>query len=271
MENPRPEKVAVVDEIRGRLEGADATVLTEYRGLDVTSIQTLRRALREAGADYKVYKNTLARFAARDAGFEIEDQLVGPTAFAFTATKDDGSPGDPVLLAKALKEFAKTNEALVIKGGLMDGALLSSDDVKALAELAPRDELLAQFAGLLAAPMQRFASLLAAVPRDFAYGLQALIDKQGGVPDTDQDDDGAPDGAPDEGDVADAAPEADETPDAEPEAAEAAADTSASDEAAEALAADSTEASADAEVASAEAAEPDGGDDASAPDESEEE
>ncbi len=183
MENPRPEKVAVVDEIRGRLEEADATVVTEYRGLDVSSIQTLRRALSDAGADYKVYKNTLARFAARDAGLDIEDQLVGPTAFAFTATKADGSPGDPVLLAKALKEFAKANEALVIKGGIMDGALLSPDDLNALAEVAPREELLARFAGLLAAPMQRMAGLLAAVPRDFAYGLQALIDKQGGVPD----------------------------------------------------------------------------------------
>ena len=224
MENPRPEKVAVVDEIRGRLEDADATVLTEYRGLDVTSIQTLRRALSDAGAEYKVYKNTLARFAARDAGLDIEDQLVGPTAFAFTATRADGSPGDPVMLAKALKEFAKTNEALIIKGGVMDGALLSSDEINALAEVAPRDELLAQFAGLLAAPMQRFAGLLAAVPRDFAYGLQALIDKQGGVPDTAEDDSG----------VADAA--------------------------------DSTEdASADAEDA-----EPEGGDDAPAPDESEE-
>lgn len=259
MENPRPEKVAVVDEIRGRLEDADATVLTEYRGLDVTSIQTLRRALRDAGAEYKVYKNTLARFAARDAGFDIEDQLVGPTAFAFTATKADGSPGDPVMLAKALKEFAKTNEALIIKGGLMDGALLSSDDVKALAEVAPREELLAQFAGLLAAPMQRFAGLLAAVPRDFAYGLQALIDKQGGVPDTAEDDDGEPDAA--------------ETPDVEPEASDAPDDTSASDEAAASAAEPTDDASTDVEVEAStdvEAAEPDGGDDAPAPDESEE-
>ncbi len=256
MENPRPEKVAVVEEIRGRLEEADATVLTEYRGLDVTSIQTLRRALRDAGADYKVYKNTLARFAARDAGLDIEDQLVGPTAFAFTATKADGSPGDPVMLAKALKEFAKTNEALIIKGGLMDGALLSSDDVKALAEVAPREELLAQFAGLLAAPMQRFAGLLAAVPRDFAYGLQALIDKQGGVPDTAEDDGGAPDAA--------------ETPDAEPEASDAPDDASASDEAS-ASADVEVDASTDAptDEASTEAPEPDGGDDAPAPDESE--
>ena len=234
MENPRPEKVAVVDEIRGRLEAADATVLTEYRGLDVTSIQTLRRALRDAGADYKVYKNTLARFAARDAGLDLEDQLMGPTAFAFTATKADGSPGDPVMLAKALKEFAKANEALVIKGGLMDGALLSPDDVKALADVAPREELLAQFAGLLAAPMQRLAGLMAAVPRDFAYGLQALIDQQGGVPDAAATDDAG----------------------AQP-AVEAAADDAVADDTAEPASTDQTE--------------PEGGDDAPAPDESEEE
>ena len=262
MENPRPEKVAVVEEIRGRLEDADATVLTEYRGLDVTSIQTLRRALRDAGADYKVYKNTLARFAARDAGLDIEDQLVGPTAFAFTATKPDGSPGDPVMMAKALKEFAKTNEALVIKGGLMEGALLSSDDIKALADVAPREELLAQFAGLLAAPMQRFAGLLAAVPRDFAYGLQALIEKQGGVPDTAE----TPDPEPE-------APAADETGASdESEAAQPAADSTDASADAEVASADAEAASTDAEVASAdaEAAEPEGGDDAPAPDESEE-
>ncbi len=257
MENPRPEKVAVVDEIRGRLEDADATVLTEYRGLDVTSIQTLRRALRDAGADYKVYKNTLARFAARDAGLDIEDQLVGPTAFAFTATRADGSPGDPVMLAKALKEFAKTNEALIIKGGLMDGALLSSDEINALADVAPRDELLAQFAGLLAAPMQRFAGLLAAVPRDFAYGLQALIDKQGGVPD-----------AAEEAE----APAADSTEDASADAEDAAADAEVATAGTEDASADAEDAPAAAEVASAgaEDAEPEGGDDAPAPDESEE-
>jgi large subunit ribosomal protein L10 len=119
MENPRPEKVAVVEEVRDRLDGSSAALLTEYRGLDVGSISELRRALRAAGGDYKVYKNTLVRFAARDLGLEIEDMLTGPTAIAFVTERPDGSPGDAVDVAKALKDFAKTNPALVVKGGLL--------------------------------------------------------------------------------------------------------------------------------------------------------
>ncbi len=83
MDNPRPEKVAVVDEVRGRLEASQAALLTEYRGLNVADISALRRSLRQAGGDYKIYKNTLVRFAARDLGLEIEDLLTGPTAIAF--------------------------------------------------------------------------------------------------------------------------------------------------------------------------------------------
>ena len=174
MENPRPEKVAVVEEVRAKLEAADAAVLTEYRGLDVSATAELRRALREAGGEYKVYKNTLVRFAARDLGLEIDDLLTGPTAIAFV-------DGDPVTVAKALKEFAKTNPALVIKGGVLDGQLIDEAGVKALADVEPREVLLAKLAGMLAAPMQQFAGLLQALPRDFAYGLKALID-QGGAP-----------------------------------------------------------------------------------------
>ena len=195
MENPRPEKVAVVDEVRAKLEAADAAVLTEYRGLNVSATAELRRALRDAGGEYKVYKNTLVRFAARDLGLEIDDLLTGPTAIAFV-------DGDPVTVAKALRDFAKANPALVIKGGLLGTQPLTSDDVKALAEVEPREVLLAKFAGLLAAPLQQFAGMLQALPRDFAYGLKALID-QGGAP-------GAPADAP--------APAADETPAAEAEA-----------------------------------------------------
>ena len=205
MENPRPEKVAVVDEVRAKLESADAAVLTEYRGLNVSATAELRRALRDAGGEYKVYKNTLVRFAARDLGLEIDDLLTGPTAIAFVE-------GDPVTVAKALRDFAKTNPALVIKGGLLGTQPLSGDDVKALADVEPREVLLAKFAGLLAAPLQQFAGMLQALPRDFAYGLKALID-QGGAP-------GAPASAP--APVADEAPvdeaPADETPAAEAEA-----------------------------------------------------
>ena len=178
MDNPRPEKVAVVDEVRKRFSGSDAALLTEYRGIDVGELADLRRALREAGGEYKVYKNTLVRFAARDLGLELDDLLTGPTAIAFVPT---GGGGDPVAVAKALRDFAKGNPNLVVKGGVLGEKLLSAHDAKALADLAPREELLAKLAGLMAAPMQQFAGLLQAVPRNFAYGLAALIE-QGGAP-----------------------------------------------------------------------------------------
>ena len=178
--DPRPEKVAVVAEVRERLEGADAAVLTDYRGIDVTAMAELRRALTEAGGEFKIYKNTLVRFAVRELGLDVEDLLVGPTAIAFVPPKADGTPGDAVTVAKALKEFAKTNEHLVIKGGLLGDKTLTVDEIKALAEVAPREELLARLAGGMAAPMQQFAALLKAVPSSFAYGLAALIEAGGG-------------------------------------------------------------------------------------------
>jgi large subunit ribosomal protein L10 len=179
MDDPRPEKVAVVDEVRERFTSANAALLTEYRGLDVSAIGELRRALRAAGGDYKVYKNTLVRLAAREAGLDIEDMLTGPTAIAFVGERPDGEPADAVLVAKALRDFARTNPALVVKGGIMDSATLSAGDARALADVESREVLLARFAGALAAPMQQFAGLLQALPRNFAYGLSALIDKGG--------------------------------------------------------------------------------------------
>lgn len=180
MGDPRPDKVAVVDEVRQKLTDADGVMLTDYRGLDVGALAELRRALRDAGGEYKIYKNTLVRLAARDLGLEIDDLLVGPTALAFVGERPDGSMGDGAAVAKALKDFAKTNDALVIKGGVLDDELVSADELKALAELPSREVLLAQIAGAFQAPMAKFAGLLAAVPRDFAYGLQALIEKGGG-------------------------------------------------------------------------------------------
>jgi large subunit ribosomal protein L10 len=181
MDNPRPEKVAVVAEVRTALENADAAVLTEYRGLNVPAMAKLRSELREAGGDVKVYKNTLVRLAARDLGLEIDDLLTGPTAIAFVPRRADGTAGDPVGVAKALKRYAGENDKLVIKGGLLGTTRLTVADVRALADVAPREQLLAEFAGLLAAPMQQFASLLEAVPRDFLYALNALIEKNGGA------------------------------------------------------------------------------------------
>lgn len=172
---PRPDKVAVVAEVRARFESADAALLTEYRGLTVTELATLRRSLSEAGTDFKVYKNTLVRRAAGEAGLEGMDSLLtGPTAIAFVS-------GDAAVAAKTLRDFARTAPALIVKGGLLGTRLLSSSDASALAELPSRDVLLARLAGGFAAPMQRFAGILQALPRNFAYGLSALIEK-GGAP-----------------------------------------------------------------------------------------
>ncbi len=240
MDQPRPEKVAVVDEVRERLSSSKAVLLTEYRGINVSGMATLRRALREAGGDYKVYKNTLVRIASRELGHEIDEMLTGPTAIAFVP---DEEGVDPAVVAKALKAFGKDNPALVMKGGLLGDRVLSADDIKALADVAPREELLARLAGGLAAPMQQFASALQALPRNLAYGLAALIEK-GGAP-------GAP--APVAEAPADEAP-ADEAPVAEAPADEApATDAPATDEspADEASAADASADEAPAEEASA--------------------
>ena len=175
MENPRPEKVAVVDEVKERLSGASAALLTEYRGINVSDMATLRRSLRAAGGDYKIYKNTLVRFAVRDLGLEgVEELLVGPTGIAFVE-------GDAVGVAKALRDFSRTNPNLVVKGGLLGEKVLAPGEVGALADLPPREVLLARLAGGLAAPLQQLAGLIQALPRNFAYGLKALID-QGGNP-----------------------------------------------------------------------------------------
>ncbi len=177
MDNPRPEKVAVVDEVRGRLEDARATVVTEYRGLTVADLAALRKSLTAAGGDYKVFKNTLVKRAV-DGGphAPLEELLAGPTAIAFVH-------GDVSAVAKALRDFARTNTHLVVKGGLLDGALLSPAQLGALADLPSREVLLARLAGGLQAPLVQLASLLQALPRNLAYGLKALVDARGGAPD----------------------------------------------------------------------------------------
>ena len=175
MENPRPEKVATVAEVRGKLEAADAALVTEYRGMTMKSLSELRRQLRTSGGEYKVYKNTLVRFAARAAGVDGADELLaGPNAIAFVQ-------GDVAGAAKALRDYAKINPNLIVKGGLLGGKVISAKDVEVLADLPPRDVVLSQLAGLFEAPLSQMASLIEAVPRGFAYGIQALIDKHGGT------------------------------------------------------------------------------------------
>ena len=172
MDNPRAEKVAVVNEVRERMEAADGALLTEYRGLTVAELAELRRELTAAGGDYKVYKNTLVRLAVADtprAG--MSDLLTGPTAIAFVQ-------GDVSAVAKALRDFARANPNLVVKGGVVGSGLLSASDINVLADLPSRDTLLAQFAGALAAPLQQLAGLVQALPRNLAYGFSALIDQR---------------------------------------------------------------------------------------------
>ncbi len=173
MDNPRLEKVAVVDEVRERLGSSSAAILTEYRGLGVQDMAALRRSLREVGGEYKVYKNTLVRFAVADRQLsELDAMLEGPTAIAFV---DD----DAVTVARALRDFSRLHPELVVKGGLLADNVLSASDAGALADIPPRPVLLSRLAGGLAAPLSQLAGLIQALPRSFAYGLKALIDQRG--------------------------------------------------------------------------------------------
>lgn len=176
MDNPRPEKVAVVDEVRGKLQGADAVLLTEYRGLTVSDLAALRDAMRNAGGEYKVYKNTLVRLAAKELGIDIDDVLVGPTALAFVAQKPDGSPGDIATVAKAISDFAKSQPLLVLKGGLLGETVLDVAGAKALASLPTADEVYARLAGAVNGNARGLAGMISGVHRSLGYVLQAAID-----------------------------------------------------------------------------------------------
>ena len=168
-------KAAVVDDIASRLRDAEAAVLTEYRGLSVTDLADLRAALRPAATDYKVFKNTLARRAAAVAGLDdVAEDLVGPVAIAFV--RRDG--GDAVTAAKALRDFARGNPNLVLKGGILGVRPLTSADIEALAEVPPREQLLARLAGGFQAPLTKAAGLFQAFTRNFAYGLKAYADQR---------------------------------------------------------------------------------------------
>jgi large subunit ribosomal protein L10 len=182
MENPRPEKVTILAEVQGKLESANTAILTEYRGMNVAQITRLRRQLRESGCEYKVYKNTLVRFAARNLEIDIDELLHGPTAIAFVDRKADGTPGDPVGVAKTLRSYAREVPALIVKGGVMGRSTLSADEARALADMPSREQILAEIAGLFTAPAQQIAGLIDAAARDVLYAVQALIDRQGGAP-----------------------------------------------------------------------------------------
>ena len=167
----RPEKVAAVEDIAGRFRGSSASVVTEYRGLTMSQLTTLRRTLGD-GATYRVAKNTLVKRAAQDAGVQgLDELLVGPTAIAFIT-------GEIVDAAKALRDFSRTNQALVIKGGFMDGRPLSVAEVNQLADLESREVLLAKLAGAMKANLSKAAALFAAPASQVARMTQALVDKR---------------------------------------------------------------------------------------------
>jgi len=210
-------KSAVIHDITNRLQSAEASVLTDYRGLTVTDLATLRAALRPAATDYKIYKNTLARRAAQDAGLtELAEWLEGPVAIAFVRPD-----GDAVIAAKALRDFARTNPNLVVKGGMLGPRMLTVKDVEALADVPPRDQLLARLAGGFQAPLTKAAGLFQAFTRNFAYGLKAYIDTR--PPEEESTDAPAAEAAPPSGDSEQQAPpsnESTETPEQEPAATE---------------------------------------------------
>jgi large subunit ribosomal protein L10 len=165
-------KVEVVAEVKTRMEEASASIVSEYRGLSVAELAELRTALSAVGGDYKIFKNTLVRRAIDGGDYQpLSEYLSGPSALTFVQ-------GDVSAVAKALRDFSRANPHLVIKGGLADGSLLTAADLAALAELPPRDVLLARLAGALAAPMQQMAGLLQALPRNLAYGISALIEQR---------------------------------------------------------------------------------------------
>ena len=168
----RTEKAAVVAEVREKFADSNSVIVTEYRGLSVGALANLRRALRPLGAEYKVYKNTLVKIAARDGEMAAVDSMVGgPVAIAFVN-------GEVSAVAKALRDFAKENTALKLMGAVVDGKAVDAKGVKALADLPSRDVMLAKFAGLLKAPMSNTAYLLSALPRKAAYGLKALVEQK---------------------------------------------------------------------------------------------
>jgi len=171
----KPTKVSAVAEIAEYFRGSNAAVLTEYRGLSVAQMKELRRSL-GTGVTYAVVKNTLTKIAARDAGVEGLDSLLeGPSAIAFVS-------GDAVDAAKGIRDFAKNNPALVIKGGIMDGAVLSAAEITKIANLESREVLLSKLAGAMKAKQSHAAALFAAPLSKTARTLAALQAKLESVP-----------------------------------------------------------------------------------------
>jgi large subunit ribosomal protein L10 len=161
------EKEAAVAEFRARLEESEIAIASRYIGINVEQVTDLRRRMREAGIEYKVYKNTLARIALREKGVEAAaDLMEGPTAWAFSK--------DPVAPAKILKEVGATVKFVSMRGGVLSGKVVDGKQLEALASLPPREQLLAQVVGTIAAPLSNLVGVLNAVPRNLVNVLDQV-------------------------------------------------------------------------------------------------
>jgi len=169
------DKKAVVAEISAEVAKAQAIVVAEYRGLEVGSMTELRREARKSGVYLRVLKNTLARRAVDGTPFAgLSEHLVGPLVY--------GISPDPVATAKLLNDFAKSNEKLVIKAGAMPNAVISAKEVKALASMPSRDELIAKLMGTMQAPVAKLVQTMNEVPARFVRTLAAVRDQKEGAP-----------------------------------------------------------------------------------------
>ena len=166
------QKRAVVDVLTERIRGCETMIVTDYRGLSVGQVADVRAQLREAGATFHVAKNTLARIAAREADkASLVDLMQGPTAIAFVAD-------DAAAAAKKLSDIARQTRILTVRGGFMDGRILSAAEIGQLADVPPRDVLRAQVLGAVMAPMQSAYNVLAAPLREFLVVLDQYIQKR---------------------------------------------------------------------------------------------
>lgn len=174
MPKSREEKELILQELKEKLGSAKVVVLTDYRGLTVAEVTRLRRRLREAGCEFKVAKNTLASLAARQLGLEgLDPYLEGPISIAMSAE-------DPVAPAKVLTEFIRETRKMEIKAGVLEGKVINAEGVRGLADLPPREVLLAKVLGGMQAPLYGFASVLQGTLRSFVYVLEAVRKQRAG-------------------------------------------------------------------------------------------
>jgi large subunit ribosomal protein L10 len=164
----RPEKVAMIAELKATMQSAKGVVLTDFRGIKVAQDTKLRRKMREAGVEYTVIKNNMASIAAKEAGIEgLDGFLKGPLSMVSSAK-------DPVAPAKLISEFIKENRIMEIKGGLVEGKVIDAEAVKALASLPPREVLIARLLGSMQSPITGFVNVLQGNIRNLVYALEAV-------------------------------------------------------------------------------------------------